>query len=1808
MLNLSGYQETKLLYSGNRTLVYRAIQVQTLQPVIIKVLRNSHPSFNELVHFRNQYAIAHHLNSPYVLQPLALERYGNGYALIMPDYGAIALSDYWEKSSRSLEEFLHIAIQLADALHYLGQQRIIHKDIKPRNILICPQTRQIKLIDFSISSLLPKEEQQLVNPNVLEGTLAYISPEQTGRMNRGIDYRTDFYSLGVTFYELLTGHLPFISNDPMELVHCHIAKMPPLLENGVVPQVIGNIVMKLMAKNAEDRYQSALGLKHDLEKCLKQLETTGEIADFVLGEMDICDRFCIPEKLYGRETEVQTLLDAFERVARGTTEMMLIAGFSGIGKTAVINEVHKPIMKKRGYFIQGKFDKFNRNIPYSAFVQSFRNLIDQLLGESEQELNEWKQKILEALGDQGQVMIDLIPELQQIIGPQPSVPELSGSAAQNRFNLLLGKLIGVFATKEHPLVIFLDDLQWADSASITMLNLLIQQSEQNCLLILGAYRDNEVFPAHPLMLTLAEIQKKGANIHILTLAPLTHGDIQHLVADTLLCSVEIAAPLSELVYQKTQGNPFFTTQFLQGLYQDGWINFDADRGYWQCDLAQVRQLVLTDDVVEFMMGRLQKFSPDTQEVLKLAACIGNEFNLETLAIVRQESPEELAEDLWEALAEGLILPQNDVYKFYLGKSFPETDAKFDQEHSQFTYKFLHDRVQQAAYALIPEEQKQITHYQIGKMLLAKMSPEVREERIFDLINQLNYGADLITEARERDELALLNLMAVRKARTTTAYKAGGEYARIGIKLLGADAWNQKYEIALSFHELAAELAALCGDFAKMEELVETVVHHSQSLLDRVNVYRVKIAANISQKKLTQAIAIAREFMQQLGVTFPENPTEADIQSAIAEIHQLIGDREIADLVNLPMMSDREKIAIVQIATSIIPAADICGSPWYPLLMTLPVKLSISYGNTAASASAYVLLGVLAARLQDIDTAINFGQLALQLVSKLEAKAFKPEVLVVMGFFLLHRKEHIRKTLPLLQEAYTIGLELGILDFAGYGAFVLCLNSFWSGEPLAKLEQQARAYAHGLEQLNQFTPANWCRIYWQSILNLLREKEPSQEHSYDILSGEALAEAEFLPQLLESHNLLGLHYFYLCKLMLGYLFGKVEVTEDYALEARKYLFAVPGQVSEPAFYLYDSLSALAKLNPQSAPEAKTALLKRVEENQTKLATEWAKYAPMNYQHKLDLVAAEKSRVLGEKLEAIELYDRAIAGAKENEYIQEEALANELAAKFYLDWGKNKIAATYMTEAYYCYLRWGALAKTEELEAKYPQLLISVLQKHPIDLSQQTLESVHQTILYTTTTQSSSTTISETLDFASLLQVAQAFSSMIELNPLLAEIVRIILINSGAEKAVLLIPQDRQWQIRAIAQISQDGTIATHTNSEVLTINSPVPIRVINYVKNTKQLILINHGQTDISGIIHGYLLEYQPQSVLCLPLLSQGNLVGILYLEHMTTIGVFTPSRLKTIKFFCSQAAIALQNAQLYEQVQQALRDLKEAQLQIIQSEKMSALGNLVAGIAHEINNPTNFLKGNIQPAKEYVQYLLDLISLYQAEFPSPTAAIAAKISEIDLEFIREDLPHLLESMNLGVERIQSISKSLRTFSRKDEEQKTKFNIHDGIDSTLLILRHRTKAEAHRPPIEIIKRYGKLPIIQCFPGQLNQVFMNILANAIDAFDEANQGKTYEEIKANPNQIVIKTYLTEANQVQIEIQDNGCGIKPEIKERIFEQGFTTKAVGKGTGLGLAIAHQIVTKKHGGTIECESTPGKGSKFIITIPIGEDSANPQY
>ncbi|MFM2304630.1 MAG: hypothetical protein RLZZ135_2042, partial [Cyanobacteriota bacterium] len=879
-IDLAGYQSLSPIYVGNRTLIARGIRERDRCPVVIKILQARFPSAQEVLQLRNHYTITSNLDLPSIPKTLALEPYQNSYALITADCESISLKDLLEREGalgvnrQKLTLFLEIAIQIAEALAGLYRHRIVHKDIKPANILFNPETNQISLIDFSISSLLPQETQSIQNLSTLEGTLAYIAPEQTGRMNRGIDYRSDFYALGISFYELLTGQLPFNSQDPLELVHCHLAQ-PAVIAHQIQPGIsviLSNIVSKLMAKNAEDRYQNALGLKHDLEICLTQLQATGKIDVFDLGTRDLSDKFTISEQLYGRELEIEALLNAFERVSTGKSEMMLVAGYSGIGKTAIVKEIHKPIVRQRGYFVKGKFDQFQRNIPFAAFLQAFRDLIGQLSAESDIQRQTWKIKLLEAVGENGRVLIDVIPELEQILGEQPPVAELAATAAQQRFNLLIQKFVRVFASAVHPLAIFLDDLQWADLASLNLLQLLMQDATH--LLFLGAYRDNEISPIHPTILTIDEIKKNGATVNIITIQPLRFKDLNQLVADTLTCDLEIAKPLAKLVEHKTQGNPFFATQFLKSLYQDGLIVFDSitqkQRSGWQCDITQIRALALTDDVVEFMALQLQRLPQETQEILKLAACIGAQFDLHTLSIVSDRSPQEVATLLWEALQSGLVIPTTEIYKFFT-QSDPNSVVNVSANPN---YRFLHDRVQQAAYSLIPEDRKSQNHLMIG-MLLQQNGSEIEiESKLFDIVGHLNQAIELIIYPTNRESLAQLNLRAGKKARNSTAYAAATTFLQAGIELLTPNCWATQYQLALDLHIAAAEAAYLNGDLDRMDKMATVVLTSAQTILDKVEIYRIQISALTANSRGEEAISVGANALSQLGLEFPISPNES----------------------------------------------------------------------------------------------------------------------------------------------------------------------------------------------------------------------------------------------------------------------------------------------------------------------------------------------------------------------------------------------------------------------------------------------------------------------------------------------------------------------------------------------------------------------------------------------------------------------------------------------------------------------------------------------------------------------------------------------------------------------------------------------------------------------------------------------------------------------------------------------------------------------------------------------------------------------
>lgn len=2056
--NISGYRIVEQLYLGTRTAVYRAVAIATQCPVVIKLLLREYPSFGELAQFRNQYAIAKNLDIPGIVQPLSLEPFGNGYALVMDDWGGLSLAQYQQQQSMDLADVLAIALQLTTILYSLHQQRVIHKDIKPANILIHPDSQQVKLIDFSIASLLPKETQDIQNPNILEGTLAYLAPEQTGRMNRGIDYRADFYSLGVTLYQLLSGQLPFESDDPLELMHCHIAKTAPRVDqvNSSVPGMVGAIVAKLMAKNAEDRYQSALGLQHDLQQCLTQWQATSTIADFELGDRDLSDRFLIPETLYGRETEVQTLLQSFDRVAQGASELMLVAGFSGIGKTVVVNEVHKPITQQRGYFIKGKFDQLNRNIPLSAFVQALRDLMGQLLSESDTQLAQWKTQILEAVGNNGQVLIEVIPELGQVIGPQPAAPELSGTAAQNRFNLLFQKFIQVFTTVDHPLVIFLDDLQWSDSASLQLLKVLMD--DNGYLLVLGAYRDNEVSPAHPLMLTIGELKQGNLTVNTITLSPLSLEHTNWLVADTLKCHQDLAKPLTQLVDRKTQGNPFFTTQFLKALHEDGYVTFDRDRGYWQCDIAQVNALTLTDDVVEFMALQLQKLPEETQQVLKLAACIGNQFDLETLAIVAEQSQTETSTVLWRVLQEGLIIPVTQAYKFFQSEEIEQVEL---QNHVNPVYRFLHDRVQQAAYSLIPEEQKQTIHVKIGRLLWKNTPESELEEQVFAIANQLNIGIEQFHEPQERHQLSQLNFMAGKKAKASTAYKAALAYLKISVELLPTNPWQSDYNFTLSLYNEATEASYLSGEMNLMESFAREVVQQAKAVIDTAKVYEVKIEAYTAQGKLLEAIDVAMQFLRPIGIEFPSEPTDEDFVLALQETQAILSGKKVAELVDLPEMQQPELQAALRALVKVVAPAYIAKPQLNRLMILKKVALSVKYGNTPASAVAYSAYGlILCGQTQTISIGCEFGQLALQILAKFRVQEYEAKVLVVVHHFISHWQEPATATLKPLLKAYTSGLGSGDLSYASYGAYLYCYHAYIAGQELTKLANELAIYSAALVKIHQQTALNYINIYRQVLLNLTESTTTPWE-----LVGTAYDEKSMLPLHEQTNDGTSLWHFYVNKLMLYYLFQVLDLALECAIKAKKYSGSGYAMISIPLLNWYESLVQLA-LFPTVSPIQRQQILQQVAENQ-QIMQQWVNYAPMNQLHRFYLVEAEKHRVLGDQAIAIESYDLAISQAKANGYIQEEALANELAARFHLGWGKEKVAAGYMQEAYYCYAHWGAKAKVADLEKRYPQLLAPILQQS------RSLLSTKETIfaLGSNTSSSFSSNVSDNLDLKAVLKASQTISSEIELNKLLSSLLSLIIENAGADKCVLMLLQDSSLLIQG--SITQGGNPLVLQKIPVEE-SQDIPRKLIYKVKHSQQGVVLLDATADPILANDPYVICQCPQSILCSPIIRQGELVGILYLENNLTKGAFTRDRVELLNFLCTQAAISLENARLYQQSQEysqqlerslhdlnvaqsrfhhlvdnvpgvvyqflmetdasvsmpyisnacydlyevtaeqaiadvrvlmnmvhpedieshdqsitdsvqtltpwqwggriitpsgqvkwihgearikqlvdgallwdgllldisdrkqaeaaliesetyhrtlfdqasiglalctmsgqllycnpayakilgrttdelpaltyweitpesyaeqeqlqiqslqsigrygpyekeyihkdgylvpvrlsgiiverhgeqliwssvedisdrkaaeamiqqksqdlenTLQELKNTQLQMIQNEKMASLGNLVAGVAHEINNPVGFLNGSISNGKEYVQDLLSHLSLYQEHYPNPVSSIQDHAEEIDLEFLHEDLPKLLNSMKGATDRIKSISTSLRTFSRADTEYKVKANLHDGINSTILILKYRLKANEYRPAIEVVQDYGNLPSVQCFPGQLNQVFMNILANAIDMFDEMAQTRSLPDLKANPQRITISTVLVD-DHVQIIIRDNGRGMSEAVQNRIFDHLFTTKSVGKGTGLGLAIARQIVVEKHGGSLTVQSAIGQGTEFCIRLPI---------
>ncbi|MBD1810024.1 AAA family ATPase [Microcoleus sp. FACHB-SPT15] len=1862
MMNLPQVAVTAKIYESANSLVYRGIREGDRTPVILKVLKEDYPTPAELTRYKQEYEITRSLNIEGVIKAYSQKDYQRSLMMLLEDFGGESLAKWMQESPQAycpvpLAQFLSLAIKITEILGRIHSSNIIHKDINPGNIVLNPNTGIIKLIDFGIATRLSHTNPTFRNPNVLEGTLAYISPEQTGRMNRFLDYRTDFYSLGVTFYELLTGKLPFTTTDILELVHCHIAKQPiaPHEVNADIPKVVSDIIMKLMAKNAEQRYQSAWGLKADLSECLRQLETTGEIATFGLGNRDISNKFQIPQRLYGREAEVETLLTAFERIAAGEAkqaELLLVAGYSGIGKSVLVQEIYKPITEKRGYFISGKFDQFGRNIPYSAVVSAFIGLVRQLLSEPEHQLQQWGDKLLAALGINGQVIVDVIPEIELIIGKQAPVPEVGATEAQNRFNLVFQKFIRVFCSQEHPLVIFLDDLQWADLATLKLIELMMTDADTQYLFVIGAYRDNEVNSSHPLMMTLEGLTKEGATINRITLASLRPKAIAQLIADTLHSDISTVSPLAELVLHKTGGNPFFANEFLKTLYIENLVTFDFEHLSWRWDITHIEGEGITDNVVELMLGKLKKLPPATQQVLRFAACVGADFDLSTLSIICESSHSAIFPNLVAAVQSGLVVPTSEL----------------DEQLLVQDYKFLHDRVQQAAYALIDESQKQLVHLQIGRLLLQNTPSELVLEEIFEIVDHLNLGIELVTYQQERDEIVKLNLMAGQKALAATAYEAALKYFNAGLKLLSAESWQSEYDLTLALYSEAAGAAYLSGHFGEMEQLVDVVLNHASTVLDKVKAYDSRIQACLSQGNPKEALPIGLEVLKLLEVIVVETPSQLDVQRGLEETASLLAGREVEDLIDLPEMTEPEPLAAIYILASIGGAAFMVSPVLMVLIMCKMVNLSLKDGNATWSPLGYAAYGLIQCGVvQDIELGYKFGKLALSLVERLNDKKANAKAFLVLGSHVMHWKEHLRETLPILTDGYQSGVETGDFEFAAYCAFNLCYHSYFVGQELTELEQKTALYSKAASQIRRENPFNWLAVLRQTILNLLgRSENPSR------LIGCVYNEEQALSRAIAVKDGTGIHHFYLNKLILCYLFGEYHQAAQTATRAEQYLDGVTALISVPLFHFYDSLVLLSVLGNASNSE-KEALLNRVDINQEKIQ-KWADHAPMNYLHKFYLVEAEKARVLGQVLEAEDFYERAISGASDNGYLQEEALAYELAAKFHLFRDREKFAQTYMKEAHYCYGRWGALAKVADLEARYPQLLTQ-----------------SQTVTHTTDTDKNNSTtttgnsLGSSLDLATVMKASQAISSKIVLDKLLVSLMKILIENAGAQKGFLILETQGRLLIEASGTVEQDQVAVLQS----IPIDSgDVSTAIANYVARTKESVVLNNASREGKFINDPYIQVHQPKSILCAPLINQGKLVSIVYLENNLTTGAFTPARLEVLKLLSSQAAISIDLAKLYAEVsanESRLTQFLEAMpvgVTILNANGKHCYANLVAqqlfGESIVPSATTEQLSevyqlhraGTNQPyPKEQIPLLralqgdrsaVDDMEIHQGNKIIPIEsrgtpifdengniayAIAAftditkrRQAEIAKSTFIAQMSHELRTpLNaiLGFAQLMGNSsylppehqENLNVIARSGEHLLTLINqvldlskIEAGrmtlneanFDLYRLLndLENLFQLKANNKGLHLLfERTVEVPqYVRTDEVKLRQVLINLLSNAIKfttagrvlvrVISVMDNGSLVEGNgqESTNHQLPITNY-----QLHFEIEDTGVGIVPEELDSIFKAFVQAKADRKfqeGTGLGLTIARSFV-QLMGGDISVNSQVGKGTVFKFDIAV---------
>jgi predicted ATPase/class 3 adenylate cyclase len=1433
-----------------------------------------------------------------VVRVHSLVSYGNGNAAIVLESFGQPLAEIIASKRPSglpLKQVLSLTIAIADALGRIHELNVVHKNVQPQNILFDEQLGAVRLIDFRIASMLSVERHNVIATKYFEGALPYMSPEQTGRMNRAVDYRTDYYSLGVTLFEVLTGELPFQGSSILSWTHKHITKSPPSPSElkKSIPEGLAAIVLKLMAKNAEDRYQSSFGLIEDLRRCERELARTGSVAAFALGHRDVPRKFHIPQRLYGRDLERSALLALFERAAAGSNELCMVSGHSGIGKSALVNEISRTLARSSsGYLIQGKFDQFQRNKPYSAVALAFRNLIPQLLVESDERRQALRSELLEAVAPNAQLLIELVPELELIIGPQPTVPELPPTETQNRLQIAFVNFVRVL-TDPQPLVIFLDDLQFSDGPTLHLIRWLATSREIKHLLVIGAYRNNEVHVGHPLRLAVNEIQQIRS-VHHLPLEPLDLDSVSQFVADALHVDRDSSETLSVLLHDRAEGNPFFLIEILKTLEQSKAIAFAPDAGKWRWDMDAVWSSGFDENVVDFLVAKLRTLPMATQKVLQLAACIGNSFDLRTLSIISEQSMDSAGQDLLTALQRGVVASMNADYRFVGKASFTESSGSADIETFNPTYRFQHDRVQQAAYALIDTERKQEVHLSIGRLIQSHTGAQEREDRLIEIIGHLNNGRRLIEAPDDRRELARLNLAAGLRTQRSAAYEAALGYLRIGLDLLQPNAWESDYDLVLALAMGYQQCAYLTTRYSEAEFWIQELLARARTNLEKAEILSMRTRQYSTTGKMAESIQAAIAGMSLLGMPITANPNGAMIEREIAAVRRNLRDRRISDLIDAPPMTDRTQILKVRLLMEIFAPAFLSGSGnLFPLLVLKSINISLRSGNCPESAFAYAAYGMLlCGRLDNPALGYEFGRLALKMNDRFDDIALKSRIIYLFAMFIMHWTEHWSSMTPWFRRGIEAGYRSGDLLYLAYSAQDCVI---W--DPKLNVEAAAQEHANLLNIVRDCAYQDSLdsgTLFMQMQRNFLG----LTDNLYTMNDG-GFDEQRCVDGMRLRNFKTGLANYHIYKTEILFFYGAYAEALAHVRAQEQLMASVMSLPQLVRFTVIAFLSRAACL-PGLDPGEHSRTRKRMREGLARISR-WAEHCPANFMHLRLMMQAEMARVGGRFESALQLYDQSIDAAHRNEFRRDEAMANELAARHLLSENRRKSAEGYLRAAHDLYERWGARGKVAQLENEFPNVLRA---ETGMSGGRTAAESRPATTVAVD---------AASLDMASVIKASQAISTKVVLDQLWSITMRIMLENAGAQRGCFVVRKDDQLVIEGLCEAGEEnGQIKQSIPFSGAEGANTLPISILYKVLHTNNPVILNDASRAGEFAKDPYLQARSPRSVLCTPLAHHGKVEGAIYIENSLASAVFTEDRIEIINLLAAQMAISIENAALYE--------------------------------------------------------------------------------------------------------------------------------------------------------------------------------------------------------------------------------------------------------------------------------------------------------